>query len=83
MIIKRNDGETIIEDYIDASCVNMRCVISKSGSDNADANFELDIEEGGQVFTGCKLKVVGPLERAVLLPFLEQIVHEIKLLDNK
>lgn len=78
MKITREDGRTIVESCLNASCSKMTCIIGESGGDNADAKFRLTIQESGQVWRGCDLELCGPSERDDMIEFLEQVVFEMK-----
>ena len=78
-----NLNETIIESHLVASGSKVKCRITGSYGDNADAEFRLSIEQAGQVFKGCDLEMCGPIERGEMIEFLKQLIVEMELIDKK
>lgn len=61
---------------------NIECVLERPDGDNSSAYFSLEVVEGGQVLTGGKIVMCGPIERTDLLAFLKAVVEEMELMQK-
>ena len=82
MIITRGEHGAHIRSYLIASGADMNCSMEENTGGDGSASFRLKIEEKGQVMKGCDLEMIGEFERDELIPFFEQIVYELKLLQK-
>lgn len=77
MKIHRDEKESLVESLLFGDN-EISAKIEHTGTSNSDAAFELIIKEGGQVWEGCHVRMVGCGERNDLLDFLKVVVQEME-----